>query len=589
MKVKKQFLSILLVVCLLLALGMNAYAADPTSNITVTGAKVNATYTLYKIFDAQLLDDGKVAYTLPAGETAESFAANHGDGLKWITIADDGKTVTVTSEFADRETLEKDPDFQNWIKSYAKPEYMVGEAKTATAETGTTLTWDNVPFGYYFVDSSLRDTAQPPTVMTLTSTDGATINEKNGVPTWDNSDNPPDEDDPNPGKVIIEDGVKKTANDANLDEPIDFDIGVNTTNYDHANKIHHYIVEDVLAEGMTYITEPVLTIDGNRLVPTNLFYYTDEAMKTSTTDFTQARAFRAVMKWTNDGTSDGISLYADGSELHLSYQAKLDSAKAIDGKVELNDRPNINKAVFMWLIGTGDKPPVTSDDPPVVDPNHKAPEKQTKTYTTQLIVSKVDGKGDKLTGAEFTLEGPNGQIVLTMGQNFVEDAAGTYWKLKDGTYTTTNPATSGVDTTLYDRTDVRYKLEDYVIKGANQTDATVKVFVDEDGKATFTGLASGSYKLIESVVPTGYNKIDDLEFTVLFDSTKDKPFYVGNGSANVKLGENNALATTVVNLSGTELPETGGIGTTIFYVLGSLMIVGAVVLMITRKRMGREN
>ena len=582
MKVKKQFLSILLVVCLLLALGMNAYAADPTSNITVTGAKIGATYTLYKIFDAQLLDDGKVVYTLPEGETGI-----HTGGEKWLAIAGDGKTVTVTSAFADRETLEKDEVFQNWIMSYKTDDYMVGEPKTATSETGTTLIWDNIPFGYYFVDSSLREASQPPTVMTLTSTDGATINEKNGIPTWDNGDPPPEGGDPNPGKVIIEDGVKKTANDANLDEPIDFDIGVNTTNYDHASKIHHFIVEDVLAEGMTYVTEPALTIDGNRLVPTNLFYYTDEAMKTSTTDFTQARAFRAVMKWTNDGTSDGVSLYADGSEMHLSYQAKLDSAKAINGKVELNDRPNINKAVFMWLIGTEDKPPVTSDDPPVVDNDHVAPEKQTKTYTTQLIVSKVDGKGDKLTGAEFTLEGPNGQIVLTMGQNFVEDAAGTYWKLKDGTYTTTDPNTAGVDRTLYDRTDVRYRVENYVLKGANQTDSTVKVFVDQDGKATFTGLTSGSYKLIESVVPTGYNKIDDLEFTVHFHEDQEKPF--SSNVPSVTLGENNALATTVVNLSGAELPDTGGIGTTLFYVLGTTLLLGAVVLMITRKRMSREN
>mgnify|MGYP000145259002 FL=1 len=50
----------------------------------------------------------------------------------------------------------------------------------------------------------------------------------------------------------------------------------------------------------------------------------------------------------------------------------------------------------------------------------------------------------------------------------------------------------------------------------------------------------------------------------------------------------NTLSANVVNKSGSTLPETGGIGTTIFYVLGSLLVVGAGVVLITRKRMGKS-
>ena len=59
----------------------------------------------------------------------------------------------------------------------------------------------------------------------------------------------------------------------------------------------------------------------------------------------------------------------------------------------------------------------------------------------------------------------------------------------------------------------------------------------------------------------------------------------------VTVGEeaaSNALSASIVNKSGATLPETGGIGTTIFYVLGSLLVVGAGVVLITRKRMGKS-
>ena len=52
--------------------------------------------------------------------------------------------------------------------------------------------------------------------------------------------------------------------------------------------------------------------------------------------------------------------------------------------------------------------------------------------------------------------------------------------------------------------------------------------------------------------------------------------------------KNFLFAFNVVNQAGTELPSTGGIGTTIFYVIGSVLVLAAVVLLVTRKRMNRE-
>ena len=64
--------------------------------------------------------------------------------------------------------------------------------------------------------------------------------------------------------------------------------------------------------------------------------------------------------------------------------------------------------------------------------------------------------------------------------------------------------------------------------------------------------------------------------------SKEKKAAAAAAAASDTLGAN------VVNKSGSTLPETGGIGTTIFYVLGSLLVVGAGVVLITRKRMGKS-
>ena len=97
---------------------------------------------------------------------------------------------------------------------------------------------------------------------------------------------------------------------------------------------------------------------------------------------------------------------------------------------------------------------------------------------------------------------------------------------------------------------------------------------DAEGKVTaFTGLANGEYTLIENTVPAGYNKAADVNFTV---------------AANTYEAENLEQNATVVNQVGSTLPSTGGMGTTIFYILGGLLTVGALVLLVTKKRMTAE-
>jgi fimbrial isopeptide formation D2 family protein/LPXTG-motif cell wall-anchored protein len=124
------------------------------------------------------------------------------------------------------------------------------------------------------------------------------------------------------------------------------------------------------------------------------------------------------------------------------------------------------------------------------------------------------------------------------------------------------------------------------------------------------GLDDGIYILQETVAPSGYNKIDDsvtfggttysnaVEFQVL-------PTYEGgeapqvtklevtrlSGAQAVFTGDEKTgkISTDIIDQKGSSLPSTGGIGTTIFYVIGSVLVIGAGVLLITRRRMNKKS
>lgn len=116
--------------------------------------------------------------------------------------------------------------------------------------------------------------------------------------------------------------------------------------------------------------------------------------------------------------------------------------------------------------------------------------------------------------------------------------------------------------------------------------------VKGDKMTTFewTGLDDGDYKISETTTPAGYNTIADIEFTITaaHDVTSVKPTLTSLTGGNKFTGEvsTGAVSADIENNTGSTLPETGGMGTTIFYVVGSILVLGAVVLLVTKKRMG---
>lgn len=163
-------------------------------------------------------------------------------------------------------------------------------------------------------------------------------------------------------------------------------------------------------------------------------------------------------------------------------------------------------------------------------------------FTYKVVVNKIDQAGQPLEGARFTLTK----------------------KLKDGT----------------------------------EVDMPMNIDTSNEALFTLSGLDDGEYTLTETVTPAHYNTISPITFTVNADHTitwesDPRDTVLTSLSGNTASGEitftpnktDGTLTTDVINKIGTTLPGTGGIGTTIFYVIGGGLMVAAAILLITKKRM----
>ena len=136
---------------------------------------------------------------------------------------------------------------------------------------------------------------------------------------------------------------------------------------------------------------------------------------------------------------------------------------------------------------------------------------------------------------------------------------------------------------MYDSETTKYNKT--VTKTAVETGSEHKasMAVNTNGLARIDGLGAGIYTIKETVTPQGYNTLPDLTVTVTCtaDGTLKWSFSGGNGGYDSSEG---IYKITIVNNSGNMLPGTGGIGTTIFYILGGLLVVGAAVVLVARRK-----
>ena len=211
----------------------------------------------------------------------------------------------------------------------------------------------------------------------------------------------------------------------------------------------------------------------------------------------------------------------------ITYSATLNENAVIAGA----GNPNTSKLSY------GDKGDASHT------PSGTTPPSETVTYTWDVDVFKYtkDGETEKaLADAKFTLsknaDGSNPIALVSKGNNV------------------------------------------YRVAKTGETDTVTEITTDATGKFTIKGLDADTYYLTETKAPAGYNKLAGPVTIVIGENG------VVNGTTEAPQGVDEVK---VLNQSGAELPSTGGIGTTIFYVLGGVLVVGAAVLLVTKKRMER--
>lgn len=259
--------------------------------------------------------------------------------------------------------------------------------------------------------------------------------------------------------------------------------------------------------------------------------------------------YGSVTGITLNGTAVDASNYtvtapaADGDTFDVTFtQAFCDTLKAND-QIVISYTATLNENAKVGLEGNPNESKLSYGDKGDAShtPSGTTPPSTTKTYTWDVDVFKYTMNGETetaLAGATFTLsknaDGSNPIALVSEGNNV------------------------------------------YRVAKTNETDTATEITTDATGKFTIKGLDADTYYLTETAAPAGYNKLAAPVTIVIGENG------VVNGTTEAPQGVDEVK---VLNQSGTELPSTGGIGTTIFYIVGGVLVVGAVVLLVTKKRM----
>lgn len=554
MKRIKKLAALMMAAIMALAMSITAFAADVTENNSDASKEVKHTYEIYQIF---------------TGDYADGVLSN----IKWGAngTGEEGKKVDTTVLDALEEVVKDKSDTEQLavIKNYANLE-------STPVRTGSETTYTKLTPGYYLVkdqDNSLANMNEAYTLYVVqVVNDTLTFTPKGNVPSTD--------------KKIVEGNNRVETNEASIGDEVNYEITGTMPSNIADYKTYYYMFTDTLSKGLTY-KENSIKVTVNGVEVTNYFY---KGVGTyDETDGTTIRVGIIDLKALSLLTDPAVGEITKDTQVVLTYTATLNENAVIAGDGNPND-VKLSYSNDPNNSGNGSTtPPENPNEPKPTHPTGETPEIEVVTYTTELTIKKTDEDNKFLPGVEFTLTGEGLNIVLVTEETFTEAADGKYWKLKDGTYTTTAPtvADDETDNTAdYDSVDIKYtKTVSAVAKGNGKTETDVVGTVMEDGTVTFTGLGAGEYTITETKTLPGYNTIEPIKFTLTFNVTTKK---FESTNPNVTVGEDNMLDTSIVNQKGSLLPSTGGIGTTIFYIVGAVLVIGAGIILVTKKRMSNE-
>lgn len=546
-------------------------SAPTTGTITINNAVAGHTYSIYRILDltfspattASPVDPANPDATpaVPAVPAAYAYTANEAwkpwldTQTNYITFDAQGYASWVTGADA--------AEFAKLALEYAKG---TGEQSniepvatiTAPEEENPSVVFNGLPLGYYLVDS---------TVGTLCSLDTnapyVTMEEKNEVPSNDkqvqeNSDHSWGKvNDAEIGETVnfrstvtLPEGSERVVYHDTMIQGLDFDpssvkvytyISVPSETPGEAPTIYKYLLSTSDYQLIEYTYEEGSTNGHTHLRPDpnnpesniNVNCTFTVAFESNYLDMPVADDWDATIPPAGTEVPDwpaDSNLTIRPKTVYIEYSA------TINEEAEIGDVGNPNSSHLSYG-NNGDY--------------ETTPGSSTTTYVWSFNIFKYTGDNHPLAGAEFVLLNSEKTEVARFTKSVGENGENVY-RLDSTNQWTGIP------------TDNTYTAE-YILESP------------QNGNITVEGLDAGTYYLREVKAPDGYN-ILAADFEVSINPTF-------NSETNPTEMSWTHAPFEVENKSGIEMPGTGGIGTTIFYVVGSVLLVGAAILLITKKRM----
>lgn len=564
MRKAKKLAAVLLSLTMAMLLTIPAFAAENYS-ITIQNDKTGHTYEAYQIFTGDVSSDAQQGGNVEGpilSNIVWGRGVNGADLLAALKEADAAKYGRCEDAADVAEALGAENAAAADAAAFAEiaAEHLTDATGTANAPVDGNYVIEGLPAGYYLVkdqDGSLEGDADAATEYIVQVLGNVAME-------------PKDSDIPTVEKKVSEedyhqdDGYGTTYNDV-----ADWDIGdsvpfklIGSIPDMSAYDTYEYIFTDTLSNGLTLQEGTVrVYIAVNR----------DDEVR-DYTPLTEGEDYTlTVNNVANGGGSFSIDFddlktapYVDQGNRNfviVTYDATLNA----NAEIGLDGNPN-NVYLEFSNNPNGDGRGRTAEDTVIV-------------FTYELDGTKVDGENaeTKLEGAEFVLlNGGHTRVA------HIENGKLVGWiNLPEG----------------YD--DRNYNEIPYETWQALDGNTSVIMTSAAEGAFGVSGLDEGTYYLMEIKAPTGYNLLENALRLDIAAATANGQTWAGDpaaaltaltidvdrgGAQNGDVGTG-AVALTVANNQGATLPETGGMGTTLFYVIGGLLVAGAGILLVVRLRM----